>query len=170
MKNKLHFLFLIGLVTLLTGCSFGGDYKAPISKNIGDELQCSEYEKYTVTVDRYDFKTGDIDSYHTIPDGHEWIGVVVTVKNMGEDEMQVHVDNFNIINSNGERIKPDTLTYNVWGINPLDNVNLVSGGTSSGYINFSNNSQDNSNLKLEFVCDRNSFISTDDTRYEIPLN
>ena len=52
MKNKLHFLFLIGLVTLLTGCSFGGDYKAPISKNIGEELQCSEYEKYTVIQDK----------------------------------------------------------------------------------------------------------------------
>ena len=159
------FLFLI-----LTGCSMGGEYKEPIAKKIGEEFICQEFKEYSITVNSYKFKTGSIDSYQKIPDGEEWVGIIVTVKNKGEDEMQFSENSFNLINSNGEIIKPDAFTYDVWGIERLNNVTLSTGGTKTGYIAFSNSNTDNSNLKLEFVCDRNSFISTDDTRYEIPLN
>lgn len=168
--KKILLGLLCGMFLLsITGCSTGGEYKEPIQKNIGDELSCSEYKKYTVTVDRFDFKTGSIDSFTKVPDGQEWVGIIVTVKNNGDEEMQYNVNTFNLINSNGERISPDNLTWNVWGVNKMDNVKLVAGGTSTGYIAFSNSNTDNSNLKLEFVCDRDSFISTDATRYEIPL-
>lgn len=168
--KKFNYFFLVGITLfLVTGCSFGGEYKEPIQKNIGEEFSCSEYENYSVTVDRFEFKTGAIDSFQKIPDGEEWVGIIVTVKNNGEEEMQFSENNFNLINSNGEIIKPDSFTYSVWGIDRLNNVKLASGGTKTGYIAFSNSNTDNSNLKLDFVCDRNGFISTDDTRYEIPL-
>lgn len=169
MKKKILLCFLLIGVT---GCSTGGEYKEAIQKSIGEELTCSEYEKYSVTVDSYGIKTSNdyIGDYIKVPDGEEWIGIIVTVRNDGDDEMQFSVNNFNLINSNGEVIKPDMGTWNVWGTNKMDNVKLKPGGTSTGYIAFTNKNTDNSNIKLEFICDRNDFISTDDTKYEIQLN
>ena len=170
MKKIFCLVFISISILLITGCSFGGEYKEAIQKNIGEEMTCSEYEKYSVVVNSYGFKTSNDDlGYIKVPDGEEWVGIIVTVKNTGDEEMQFAVNNFNLINSNGEIISPDNMTWNVWNATKMDNVKLSKGGTSTGYIAFSNPNTDNSNLKLEFVCDRNGFISTDDTKYEIPL-
>lgn len=136
----------------------------PIQKNMGDSLDCRDY---IATLDKVITKTGTIDSIQYIPDGHEWIGLIVTVKNNSNEEQQIFNDDFEIINSNGERIKHQTIVYNVFeDYEKLSSPTLVPGGSKTGFISFDNDNQDNSNLIIELKCNSISWFN-DDPIYQI---
>ncbi len=118
-------------------------------KNIGDELIC---DKYKVVINEYKIKTGSIDSFYKVPDGQEWIGIIITATNTSDDDVSVYASDFKLTNSNGEIIDNDTITYNVWGDYTTFSGELAPGGTKTGYIAYSNTNTDNSDLKIKFEC------------------
>lgn len=130
-----------------------------IQKNIGDTLDCGDY---VATIDKILMKTGAIDSIQRVPDGHEWIGLIVTVQNNSDKEKHIFNDDFEIINSNGERIKHQTIVYNVFDdYEKLSSPTLVPDGSKTGFISFDNNNQDNSNLTIELKCNSISWFNSD---------
>lgn len=144
-------------------------YKEPetiIESRIGEELFC---ENYKVVINSFQYKTGAFSDYQTIPNSEEWIGLIVTVTNTSDSDRTINFTDFNIINSNGERLKPDSLTYKVWGVDALGNVSLIPNGTKTGYVAFSNNNTDNSNIIVEFQCNRSSWFESDTKKYSIKL-
>lgn len=144
-------------------------YKEPetiIESRIGEELFC---ENYKIVINSFQYKTGAFSDYQTIPNGEEWIGLIVTVTNTSDSDRTINFTDFNIINSNGERLKPDSLTYKVWGVDALGSVSLIPNGTKTGYVAFSNNNTDNSNIIVEFQCNRSSWFESDTQKYTIKL-
>ena len=71
-------------------------------------MDCGDY---IARVEQVMMKTGKIDSIQSVPDGHEWIGLIVTVKNTSAEEQTIYNDDFEIINSNGERLKHSVIVY-----------------------------------------------------------
>jgi predicted nucleic acid-binding Zn ribbon protein len=124
--------------------------KENIPKNIGEELICKDYK---VVVESYKYKTGDIDSYWEVPSGTEWIGIIATATNTSSDNIDVYSSNFSITNSNGEILRNDVISYDVWGNYDVFSGELAPNGTKTGYIAFSNTNKDNTNIKLKFDCD-----------------
>lgn len=130
-------------------------------KNIGEELVC---KKYKVVINEYKFKTGSIDSFYKVPDGQEWVGIIVTATNTSDENVNVYSSNFKLKNSNGEIIDNDSITYRVWGDYVEFSSELAPGGTKTGYIAYTNSNTDNSNLNIEFECG-----FWEGTEYTIPL-
>lgn len=130
-----------------------------IQKNIGEDMDCGDY---IARVEQVMMKTGKIDSIQSVPDGHEWIGLIVTVKNTSEEEQTIYNDDFEIINSNGERLKHSVIVYNVFdNYEKLSSPTLISGGSKTGYISFDNDNQDNSNITIELKCNSISWFAED---------
>ena len=117
--------------------------------SIGEELKCFDY---TITIDDFKFKTGSIDSYHEVPKGTEWIGLIVTAKNTSDNDVAISSSKFEVINSNGEILKYDAFSYKVYGNYDTLGAKLAPGGSKTGYISFSNTNTDNSNLIVVFKC------------------
>lgn len=139
----------------------------PISKNIGDELVCNDY---VITIDDFAYRTGNQGGVLSVPEGEEWIGITVSAKNTSSENNTINIADFNIINSNGEIILPDAITYDVWGIDVFGSPELAPGGTKTGYIAFSNSNQDNSDITVELKCNRKDWIDSDKkTVYHIKL-
>ena len=120
-----------------------------VEKNIGEELICSDYK---VVINEYKIKTGAIDSFYQVPEGTEWIGLIVTATNTSDDEVNINSSSFELTNSNGEILTYDVLSYKVYGNYDTLGGTLAPGGTKTGYINFSNNNTYNNNLTVKFKC------------------
>ena len=65
-------------------------------------------------------------------------------------------------------VKNSWLTYNVWGVELLNSPKLASGGTKTGYVDFTNNNTDNSNLTLKVDC--NTGFWDDDIIYKVNIS
>ncbi len=138
-------------------------YNTDTVYNIGDTLVCPNFE---VKIDNVQIKTKGtrIDSYSVIDDA-EWIGVTVSVKNTGNETKTFYSSNVNLVNSSGEILEHSFITYKIWGVEMLDSPELISGGSKTGYIQFSNNQTDNSNLTLKVDC--NTGLFNDDIIYKV---
>ena len=157
--------FLLFIIMVMIDITYPEQEKI-IESKIGEELLCEDYK---VIINSFQYKTGAFSDYQTIPDGEEWIGLIVTVTNTSTEDRTIKYSDFNIINSNGERLRPDSFTYKVWGVDTLGNVSLIPNGTKTGYVAFSNNNTDNSNIVVEFQCNRNSWFESDTQKYTIKL-
>jgi len=125
---------------------------------VGETVICPHFE---ITLNRYQIKGKGthIDSYQVISDP-EWIGVILTVKNISDEEATFFTSDLRLQNSSGEIINPSFWNYNIWGAELLNSPKLISGGTKTGYVTFANTNQDHSNLKLRISCD-DKIISKD---------
>lgn len=150
--QKLAIIFVLLILVIFIAFIMSVDengLEENIQKNVGDELVC---DKYKVVVNEFKFKTGSIDSFQKVPDGTEWIGIIVTATNTSEENINVYSSNFEITNSNGEILEYDAISYKVWGNYDTFGGELAPGGTKTGYIAFTNPNTDNSNLTLKFKC------------------
>lgn len=134
--------------------------------SVGDTLICPNFE---IKIDKVQIKKKGtaIDSYKVI-DEPEWIGVILTVKNTGERTKTFYSSNVNIVNSSGEFLDQSVWTYKIWGSEPLHSPELISGGSKSGYIQFSNTETNNSNLILNLDCDTGLFDT--DIIYKVDIS
>lgn len=134
--------------------------------NMGETLNCPNFD---ITIDNVQIKTQGTyyDSYSYVTDP-EWIAVTVTVNNKSNETKMFSTFNFDLINSNGEIISPTVFFYNVWGIEKYDSPELVSGGTKTGFIPFTNTNQNNSNLILKVDC--NTGLFEDDVIYKVNIS
>lgn len=130
-------------------------------KSIGDEIVCDNYK---VIVESFNYKTGSIDYFQKIPDGQEWIGVIINATNTSSKNNTINSSDFNIINTNGQVITPDAITYNVWGVESFGSPELIPNGTKRGYIVFSNDNTNNDNIVLEIKCNRNKLITSSEKK------
>ena len=130
-------------------------YDTSKTYNIGDTLDCPAFD---ITVDKVEIKPKGtrIDSYQVIDDP-EWIGVTLTVKNKSDETKTFYGSDVDLVNTNGEVLDHSWITYKIWGSELLNSPELVSGGTKNGYIQFSNNTTDNSNLILQVDCNTGLF-------------
>lgn len=161
-------IFIVIIAAIISDDSNSTEKEEYIFANVGDELIC---ENYKVVINSFQYKTGYIDNYQKIPDGEEWIGLIVTVTNTSSEERTIYNSDFNIINTNGEILTPDSFTYKVWGVESLSNPKLSSNGVKTGYIAFTNNNIDNSDIIVEFACNRNDFFELSDTqKYKVKLS
>ena len=142
------------------------DYDTAKVYNVGETLNCPSFD---IVVDSVQIKGKGthIDSYQYIDDS-EWIGVILTVKNKSSETKTFHGSDVDLINSNGEVLSHSWMTYKIWGVELLDSPELVSGGSKTGYIQFSNNSTDNSNLTLKVDC--NTSLFDDDVVYKVNIS
>lgn len=103
----------------------------------------------------------DHSAYSGIRDGDELIAIYVTVKNGKDSDYSFSENSFQLINSNGEAIKPLYGTIQeMWEGERLNNVKLVSGGKKEGYIVFKNNIVNDNNISLRFNCDSSWITSS----------
>ena len=135
--------------------SSNSDYDTDRIYKIGETLDCPSFD---ITIDSVNIKKKGtkIDSYQVIDDP-EWVGVILTVKNKSDKTKTFYSSNVDLISSNGEVISNSWLTYKIWGTELLESPELISGGSKTGYIQFSNNDTDNSNLMLKVDCDTGLF-------------
>lgn len=120
---------------------------------VGESLSCKYFE---VKLEDFSIKPkGTSLGYYLTINDPEWIGVILTVKNI--DDVGVHTfytSQAEIKNSNGEFIEHSALTYDLWGdYMPLDSPELAPGGVKTGYIQFANSNQDNESLELKIDCE-----------------
>lgn len=141
-------------------------YDTSKTYSVGEKLVCPNYE---ITIDNVQIKPKGtyIDNYQYISDP-EWIGVTLTVTNISSSTKTFSSSNIKIINTNGEIIEHSVLTYNIWGVELLNSPELISGGTKTGYIQFSNPSTDNSNLILTVDCSSGLFDET--VKYNVNIS
>ena len=141
-------------------------YDTSKTYSIGETLDCPTFD---ITVDKVEIKPEGtaIDSYQVISDP-EWIGVTLTVKNKSNETKTFYGSKVNLINSNGEVLNHSWITYKIWGSELLNSPELVSGGSKTGYIQFSNNTTDNSNLTLQVDCNTGFF--DDDIIYKVNVS
>ena len=134
--------------------------------NVGDTLICPNFE---IVVKKAEIKKKGtkVDSY-TVIDDPEWIGVTLSIKNISESTKTFYGSDVNLINSNGEVLDHDWMTYKIWGSEILNSPELIAGGTKTGYIQFSNNNTDNSNLILNIDC--NTGLFEDDIIYKVNIS
>ena len=133
---------------------------------VGDTLDCPYFD---VTVDKFEIKPKGtkISDYQVINDA-EWIGVTLTVKNKSDKTKTFFSSNVDLINSGGEVLDSSILTYKIWGVEMLSSPELISGGSKTGYIQYSNNTDDNSKLTLQVKCDVDLF--DDDIIYKVDVS
>lgn len=118
---------------------------------VRETVICPDYE---ITFDKFDIKKeGTRVGTLTYVDDPEWIGVTLSIKNLGDTERTYFNHYVRIQNSGGEIIDPDySINYDIWGVQALNSPTLVSQASKQGYIAFSNTNQDNSNLILLVNC------------------
>ena len=122
---------------------------------MGETFKCQNFE-ITVNEVKTKKKGSRIDSYYVVADP-EWIAVILTVTNTSNSTEKFYTSDIELINSSGEIITHSWEAYNLWGAELLNSPDLVSGGTKTGFIQFSNTETDNSNLKLKIDCNSGFF-------------
>lgn len=132
--------------------------------NVGDTVTCRDFD---VTLNSYQIKEQgeDVDDYSVVSDP-EWVAVILTVKNTSDSEEHFYTSNVELQNSSGEILSSAFVTYKIWGVEMLKSPTLAPNGEKTGYIQFRNTDNDNSNLKLRIDC--GSLF--DDTVYTFNLN
>lgn len=145
--------FIVGVV--MKSNVDGSKYDTKKIYKVGDTLDCPDFD---VTIDKVQIKKKGtrIDSYQKIADP-EWIGVTLTVKNKSKDTKTFYGSKVDLINSSGEVLEHDWMTYKIWGSELLNSPELISGGSKTGYIQFTNTDTDNSKLTLKVDCDTELF-------------
>ena len=144
----------------------GSKYDTSKIYKVGDTLDCPYFD---VSIDRVDIKKKgtSIDSYQVINDA-EWIGVILTVKNKSSESRTFYGSNVDLINSNGEVLDHSWMTYKIWGVEMLNSPELISGGFKTGYIQYANNTDDNSKLTLRVKCPADLF--DDNVTYNVDIS
>ena len=142
------------------------DYNTQKIYNLGETLHCPNFD---VIVNDFKIKKKGykIDNFTAISDP-EWIGVIVSVKNISNEDNTFYTSNISLTNTNGEILSYSLLTFKIWGVELFDSPKLVSGGTKKGYVQFSNNQTDNSNLILNVKCQTELF--KDEIIYKVKLS
>ena len=148
-------VFIIPFILLDDNSSESNEYDTSKIYNVGEKLTCPYFD---VTVDNVQIKQKGtkIDNYQVIDDP-EWIGVTLTVTNTSSENHIFSTSKINLVNTNGEVLEHNWLTYKIWGVEILNSPELISGGTKTGYIQYSNPSTDNSNLTLLIDCSAGIF-------------
>lgn len=95
-----------------------------------------------------------------VPDGKEWIGIYIVFENISGEDIGYYETDFNLVNSNGEVIKP---MFNVikgaFDHERFNSGKLVDGGIHEGYVIFSNDIISDKKLSLRYICEDNWFTS-----------
>jgi hypothetical protein len=145
--------FIVGVV--MKSNVDGSKYDTKKTYHVGDTLDCPDFD---VTIDKVQIKKKGtrIDSYSKIADP-EWIGVTLTIKNKSKDTKTFYGSKVDLVNSSGEVLEHDFMTYKIWGVELLDSPELISGGSKTGYIQYTNTEADNSKLVLKVDCDTGLF-------------
>lgn len=146
-------LFLIGLwVGNGSNSDSSSDEKESTNKvyNVGDTVTCGNFD---VTLNSYQIKEQgeDVDDYSVVSDP-EWVAVILTVRNTSNSENTFYTSNVELQNSSGEILSSAFITYKIWGVEMLKSPTLAPNGEKTGYIQFRNTDNDNSNLKLRIDC------------------
>ena len=170
-KNIL-FISLCSFVFMLFACGSTDEdvdtsqYDTAKTYSVGETLVCPNWE---VKIDSVNIKKkgAAIDSYQVVDDP-EWIGVVLTVKNTSSDTKTFYNSNLSITNSSGEVINPSSWVYSIWGAEKLGSPELTSGGTKTGFVQFANTEDNNSNLILKVDC--NTGFMSDDIVYSVNIS
>jgi hypothetical protein len=84
----------------------------------------------------------------------EFIAVYVSVKNNKEQDLSFNEDFLNLVNDNGEIIKRENVTIDIWEGKRINNFTLEPGGYKEGYIIFSTTTINNKNLKIKTSCNK----------------
>ena len=173
MKKMCNLLLFVLCGGFFMTCALGSTNEVDSSNydtakvySVGETLNCPSFD---ITVDSVQIKGKGtyIDSYQYIDDP-EWIGVILTVKNKSSEAKTFYGSDVDLINANGEVLDHSWITYKIWGAELLNSPELVSGGSKTGYIQFSNNSTDNSNLILQVDC--NTGLFDDDVIYKVNIS
>lgn len=109
---------------------------------VGDAVTIAG-EELTVTDVQRNYKTGN--EYIKPGSGNEFIKVIVTIKNNSDDTISVSPFEFKVLDGNG------VYQEYKWILNdPLDSLELATGGTISGALAFEV-PKDDANLKLVYT-------------------
>lgn len=102
-------------------------------------------------------------TYDGVNEGDELIAIYLTVKNGTDSDYSFSENSFQLVNGNGEVIKPLYGTIReMWEGERLENIKLASGGEKSGYIVFKNDIENDTNASLRFNCNSSWLTSTDE--------
>lgn len=119
--------------------------------NINKSIKCNDKN---IIVKKLKRITKNESSY--VPEGNEWVGVYIVFKNESKEDMNYYESDFNLVNGNGEVIKPMfNVIKGVFDHNRLNNGTLTAGGEVEGYVIFGNDSINDKNLKLRIICQDN---------------
>ena len=132
--------------------------------NINKSITCNNKK---ITVKKIKRVTKNESSY--VPTGKEWIGIFIVFENKSKEDMSYYESDFNLVNGNGEVIKPVfNVIKGVLDHDRLNNGTLTAGGRREGYVMFDNDSIGDKNLSLRVVCQDN--IIADDEIKTIKLH
>lgn len=127
--------------------------------NINKSITCNNKK---ITVKKIKRVTKNESSY--VPAGKEWIGVYIVFENKSKEDMSYYESDFNLVNGNGEVIKPVfNIIKGVLDHDRLNNGTLTAGGKREGYVMFDNDSIGDKNLSLRVVCQDN-LIADDEVK------
>lgn len=119
--------------------------------NINKSIKCNDKN---ITVKKLKRITKNESSY--VPEGNEWVGVYIVFENESKEDMNYYESDFNLVNGNGEVIKPMfNVIKGVFDHDRLNNGTLTAGGEVEGYVIFDNDSVDDKKLKLRIICQDN---------------
>jgi len=131
--------------------------------NINKVITCNDKE---ITIKKVQRVNKSLSTY--VPDGHEWIGIYVIYKNVGEQDMNYLETDFHLLNKNKEVLNP---VYNVvsgvFDHERLNNGTIASGGTTEGYVVFDNDLVGDKELSVRITCENSLF--TDDKVVTVDL-
>ena len=124
---------------------------------IGETIQ---FKNYSVTLNNIQTKEKGADIGDTgILDTEQVVAVTLTYNNTSNTDCSI-ANHTRLINGNGEKIKTSFFYYTIWGVNHMDFVTLISGGTKTGFLQYTNTIQDSiENMSLE-ISDGSLFGST----------
>lgn len=149
-------LFVIcggAFLLLAMGSVFDTDtskYDTSKEYSVGDTLTCPSFD---IKVEKIEFKQkGTMVDGNKLIEDPEWIGVTLTVTNTTKKKQKFYSSDTRLINTSGEELKHAQRTYKIWGSELLNNPDLKKEESKTGYIQFINNSLDNSNLILKVNC------------------
>lgn len=132
--------------------------------NINKSITCNNKK---ITVKKIKRVTKNESSY--VPSGKEWIGVYIVFENKSKEDMNYYESDFNLVNGNGEVIKPMfNIIKGVLDYERLNNGTLTAGGKKEGYVMFDNGSISDKTLSLRVVCEDN--LIADDVIKTIKLH
>lgn len=133
-------------------------------ESINKTIECSDVKINITRIQRITHN-----NYSSLNDGEELIGVYVNFKNTSDSDVYRNEANFNLVNHNGEVLKPQfVIKSGVFNHERLNNGTLVKGGSAEGYVIFLNDIENDKKLTLRYTCEDNIF--NDDVVKNVSLN
>ena len=124
--------------------------------NINKSVTCNNRK---ITFKKIQRVNKSINDY--VKEGHEWIGVYVIYRNVGQEDIDYVETDFHLLNGNKNVLNP---VYNVisgvFDHERLNNGTLATGGIAEGYIEFDNEIIGDNNLSVRFTCEE-KFLADD---------